>query len=732
MSEPTSPEQKPARDERGTTRRRFVLGSLAGIGVLLGSGYLGRHAIRRYLAGGAERRKPSYAGDTNRPTLWFELTADNVVTLYSPKVEMGQGAFTGLAQIAADELEVDIAQLRVVHAPTASGNVDPGGTGGSTSIASLWQPLRELAATMRELIKREAAKQLGVAVSDLKVEAGRVSAGEKTLTYGEVVAKVQDWGEVPEPPPLKRLADYRYIGKPIARVDLREKVLGAPIFGMDATLPDMLYGAVVRPTQIGARLLGADTAAAEAMPGVVQVVKEPDFVGVVAHSRMAADAAKQAIEAEWDVPRRFQLADIEAMIEVGKGDPVEIQRTGDPADLLDDSPEVIRAEFRSPIGAHAQLEPNGALASVADGRATVVMSTQVARLTRDEIAERLGIDKELVDIRPTYLGGGFGRRLHTPHAIEAAVLSKAVGKPVKCFFDRQEEFQSDTFRPPTHHVLKARLGPGGAIAAIEHNVSSGDVMFGSPLIPEVVGAALGSDFGAWRGGMIQYRAIPNFRAISWRVKLPFATSWWRSLGLLANTFAIESFIDELAQRAGADAVQFRLKHLAGDDYGRRLRAVIERAAERAGYREEVQAGRAMGLAASVDVGTPCAQVAEVSLEGGEIRVHKVTCAIDPGVVVNPDQVRAQCEGAIIMGMSAALYERMTVQDNVLLPVIYGPYRMATMRDAPREIDIDILQGADRPHGVGEPPLGPIGAAIANAVARLTGKRPRAMPLMGEV
>ena len=231
--------------------------------------------------------------------------------------------------------------------------------------------------------------------------------------------------------------------------------------------------------------------------------------------------------------------------------------------------------------------------------------------------------------------------------------------------------------------------------------------------------------------MIQYRAIPNFRAVSWRVQLPFATSWWRSLGLLANTFAIESFIDELAQRAGTDAVQFRLKHLAGDDYGRRLRAVIERAAERAGYRENVQAGRAMGLAASVDVGTPCAHVAEVSMEGAEIRVHKVTCAIDPGLVVNPDQVRAQCEGAIIMGMSAALYERMTVKDNVLLPVIYGPYRMAMMRDVPKEIDIDILQGADQPGGVGEPPLGPIGAAIANAVARLTGKRPRAMPLVAQ-
>ncbi|MEL7163696.1 MAG: molybdopterin cofactor-binding domain-containing protein, partial [Bacteroidota bacterium] len=330
------------------------------------------------------------------------------------------------------------------------------------------------------------------------------------------------------------------------------------------------------------------------------------------------------------------------------------------------------------------------------------------------MAKRLKLKEERVVIQPTFLGGGFGRRLHTPNAVQAAVMSRAVGKPVKCFFNRKEEFQNDTFRPPTHHIMKGKLTADGKIEAIEHNVSSGDVMFGSPLMPAIATPILGADVGAWRGGMIQYRGIPNFRAVSWRVKLPFATSWWRSLGLLANTFAIESFVDELAVKAGKDPVEFRLAHLSEDKAGVRLGKVIQTCAERAGYRDQINNGRAMGFAASTDANTPCAHVAEVSVSDGKIKVHKVTCVMDPGLVVNPDQVRAQCEGSIIMGISAVLYERMTVEDNALRPVIYGAYRMALMRDAPKEIDVVLLENDDKPGAVGEPPMGPIGAAIANA------------------
>lgn len=712
--------------KKGFSRRKFLVRSGIGLGVVMGVGYLSKGLFRRFVAETANTAEAGYMGDTNDPSIWFEITEDNQIILHSPKVEMGQGTFTSLAQMAADELEVDIEQVKVVHA-SSSIHIDGMSTGGSTSVASLWTPLRELAATMREMLKLEAANKLGVAANELSIQNGTISVGSKSLSYGEVVKGVTEW-KVPDVPALKDLKDYKYIGKPVPRVDLKDKVMGTPMFGMDASMPDMLYGAVVRPSSVGAKYIDADTSVAENMPGVVKIVKEKDFVGVVAESYTEANNAKKAINVEWDIPKTWQSKDIEEMIKVGKGKPIAIQLEGDPEDILATEAGVITAEYFSPIGAHAQIEPNGALAFVENDKATVMISTQVVSITRKEVAKRLGIDAENVEIKPTYLGGGFGRRLHTPNAIQAAVLSKAVGKPVKCFFDRREEFQNDTFRPPTHHVLKAKLKEDGMIDAIEHNVSSGDVMFGSALVPGFVTPIIGADIGAWRGGMIQYQKIPNYQAISWRVKLPFSTSWWRSLGLLANTFAIESFMDELAIKAGKDPVQYRLDQIQDDDRGHRLKEVIKAAADKAGWKDEVVNGRAMGFAASTDANTPCAHVVEVSVEGKEIKVHKVTCTIDPGIAVNPDQVKAQCEGSIIMGMSASLYEKMEVKDGSLQPTIYGPYQMALMKNAPKEIEVIILENAEAPGAVGEPPLGPIGAAIANAVFRLTGQRLRSMPL----
>lgn len=713
--------------KKGFSRRKFLVRSSIGLGVLLGAGYLSRHIVRRYIAEMANTADGPYMGDTETPSLWFEITADNEIILHSPKVEMGQGSFTSMAQIAADELAVDIGQMKVVHAATASGNVDGMSTGGSTSISSLWMPLRELSATMREMLKQEAARQMGLGIAALSVSKGVVAGSGKSLTYGEIVKGVSEW-TVPDTPPLKPVSEYQFVGKPIPRVDLRDKVLGAPMFGMDASMPDMLYGAVARSSKIGAKFVSADTATVEKMPGVVKVVVEKDFVGVVATSQMEAELAKQALEVVWEVEKEWQSADIAEMIQVGKGDPVVIQKEGDAEDLLAESEGVITAEYKSPIGAHAQIEPNGALVFAEEDKATVMISTQVVGFTRGEVADRLGLETEQVNVIPTYLGGGFGRRLHTPNAVQAAVLSRAVGKPVKCFFSRKEEFQHDTFRPPTHHVLKAKLTEAGMIDAIEHSLSSGDVMFGSALVPSIAEPIVGADIGAWRGGMIQYRAIPNFRAVSWRVKLPFATSFWRSLGLLANTFAIESFMDELAIKAGKDPVQFRLAHIQDNEPGNRLKKVIETTAEQAGWKDEVVNGRAMGFAASTDANTPCAHVVEVSVEGKKIKIHKVTCVIDPGFAVNPDQVKAQCEGSIIMGLSAAMFEKMEVKDGSLYPTIYGPYRMALMRDAPKEIDVHIINSSEKPGAVGEPPMGPIGAAIANAVFRLTGQRLREMPM----
>ena len=715
-------------NKKKISRRKFIARSaLGGTALILGTAYLARNPIRRQIASMANTGELPYVGNTSEPLLWFEIKADNTITLHCPKVEMGQGTFTGLAQIAAEELEIGMDQIKVVHASTATSNIDGLSTGGSTSISSLWESLRELAATMREMLRIEAAEKMGVPKEDLIAENAHFKSNGKSLSYGEVVQGVDEWN-IPDTPKLKEPSEYRFIGKPIPRVDLQEKVLGAPMFGMDVSLPEMLYGAVLRSSAIGATLASVDTSRAEKMPGVVMIVEEEDFVGVIAETYTQAESAKEALEAEWQVDKNWQTTDIEEMIRVGAGEPYVIQKEGKAKRLLEDNNDIIEAEYNSPIGAHAQLEPNGAVAYVEDDKATIWISTQVVKITRDEVANILDMDKEQVNIVPTFLGGGFGRRLHTPHAMQVALMSKAVGRPVKSFFNRKEEFQHDSFRPPTHHLLRAKLNAQGLVDAIEHNVSSGDVMFGSPFSPRIAEPILGADVGAWRGGMIQYTKIPNYRAISWRVKLPFATSWWRSLGLLANTFAIESFMDELAEIASMDPVEFRLQQIRDDERGVRLQKVIRAAAEKSGWTNEIRQGRAMGFAASTDANTPVAQVAEVSVENNEIRVHKVTCAIDPGMIINPDQVKAQCEGSIIMGISASMFEEMQVVDGELQPEIYGPYRMALMKHSPKEIDVVLLQNSNKPGAVGEPPLGPIAAAIANATYKITGQRLRRMPL----
>ncbi|MEO1413055.1 MAG: molybdopterin cofactor-binding domain-containing protein [Bacteroidota bacterium] len=710
--------------KRKVSRRKFLVrGGLGTIGLLTLGTYVFRNPLRRMGFAAAETLIPPYSGTGTEINLWFEITEANKVILHSPKVEMGQGTFTSLAQIVADELDVDMEQVEVKAAATETGIVDGMSTGGSLSIASLWMPLREMAATLREMIKTEAAAKLQRNVADLNTSAGMVSGGGQSLSYAEVAAGVQEWN-VPDTPPLRPTKDYKFIGRPIKRVDLAPKVFGDPIFGMDAEMPDMLHACIIRPEHVGAKFKSADTRKAESMPGVVKVVQLDDWVGVIAESISQALAAKRTIKVEWDIPKQWTEADIRELLQVGKGNKMITQKVGQALEA--EAEDVVSMEFTSPIGAHAQIEPNGAVALVKDGRATVILSTQVIGVTQRQVSEALDLPLEKVNIIPTYLGGGFGRRLNTSHAIQAAQMSRAVGRPVKYFFTRKEEFQNDTFRPPTHHIMRGKLTAEGRLEGLEHHYASGDVAINSVIVPQALHSILGTDIGAMRGANLYYDKVPNHRAVQWHTTLPFATSWWRSLGLLANIFAVESFVDEMAIRAGKDPVQFRLDHISEEGFGPRIRAVIAKAGER--YRDGVVRGRAMGFAASIDGGSPAAHVVEVSIEDEEIKVHKVLCVFDCGVAVNPDQVRAQCEGSIVMGMSGAMHEKMTLKDGQLYPTIYGPYDMALMRNTPKEVEVVLIEGADTPFPVGEPPMGPIGAAVGNAVRRLTGKRLTELPL----
>ena len=708
------------------SRRKFLVkGGLGTIGLLALGSYVARNPIRRKIYGVAETLVPPYAGSGTKPNLWLEITKKNTLIVHSGKVEMGQGTFTGIAQIVADELDFNMEQIWVKAAETSTGIVDALGTGGSMSIGSLFVPLREMAATMRAFVKQEAANKLNVAASEISTKDGMLSVGGKTMSYADALEGITDY-DLPKTPELRSIKDYKYIGKPVPRIDLKAKVVGDPIFGMDASMPGMRYATVIRPEHIGSTMKSIDYSEAQEMEGDITIIEQDDWVGIIANTFAQALAARKKINVEWDIPKIWTEQDLRDELQVGKGNHMITQKDGKA--LKEDEADVVSMAFTSPIGAHAQIEPNGAVAEVKDGKATVILSTQVIGITRAQVAKALGFNKKDVNIVCTFLGGGFGRRLNTSHAVKAAIMSREIGKPVKYFFTRKEEFQNDTFRPPTSHIMKGKLDAQGKIEHLEHHYASGDVATNSVMMPAVANSFMGTDIGAMRGGNIMYNNIPNRRVEQWHKTLPFATSWWRSLGLLANTFVIESFIDELALKAGANPVDYRLNMLGDDEKAKRIKKVIQVAADKGNYSEAINGNRAMGFAASIDTGSPCAHVVEVSVIDNEIKVEKVTCVLDCGLAVNPDQVRAQCEGSIIMGISASLHEKMTIKDGSLYPIIYGAYQMALMRDTPKEIDVHLVQGVDEPLPVGEPPLGPIGAAIGNAVRRLTGKRLTDLPM----
>jgi isoquinoline 1-oxidoreductase beta subunit len=460
------------------------------------------------------------------------------------------------------------------------------------------------------------------------------------------------------------------------------------------------------------------------MPGVLQVVIEEGFAGVVAESRSQAYAGVEALEVDWqERADPWQEADLERLVTVGQGQEVVIQREGEARRVLQDG-QPLKAEYRTPLAFHAHLEPMAALADVSPEGIRVWVSTQSAVRVRGLIAEALGREEETVVVTPVFLGGGFGGKVGADAAVEAARLSQAAGRPVHVGWTRREDFQAGFLRPPTHHVFEGVLNGAGRLEAVEHQQSSGPVSF--PFIPGFLKTVLGADFGSWRGALIPYE-IPHRQTVAWLSELPVPTGWWRGLGLMANTFALESFVDELAHAAGADPLAFRLAHLPDSENGRRIARALNTAAERTGWGSPAPQGRGRGVAWSIDVNTIVAEVAEVSIEGGNIRVERVTAAVDPGLVINPDGAEAQTQGAITMGLSATLLEEALVEDGVLRASNFDRYPLLTMAATP-EIDVILLESGESPFGMGEPPIGPIAAAVANAVFDLTGQRLRQLPL----
>jgi isoquinoline 1-oxidoreductase beta subunit len=714
-----------ARKKRRITRRQFlIVAGASGAAALVGLRVLALPYARLQIADYLDSSGGPPIGIKAAPTAWFEILPDNRVRLFLPKVEMGQGVHTALAQAAADELEAAWENLEVLSAATGQGLDDPVGTSASNSVSSLYMILRQAGATVRQMLRAEGARQLGRPVEDTAAEQGYVFSKTDPAvrrSYGEIMVAAPALTVPEQPAPLKTAAEFRYIGKPMPRVDLRAKVLGRATYGIDVRLPGMAYGAVAHPPTVEGKLKRASAGRAESMPGVVKVVIDPKtaFAGVVAESREQAYAALDALDLTWDAGHLWQQAEVEQAVTAGGPGGVVIQEEGTVRGRAE-----VEAEYRVPMAYHAHFEPLTAVAQVEAGAARIYTSTQAAVSVRGAVAGALGLKPEAVVVSQTYLGAGLGHKVETKAAVEAARLAQATGRPVHLVWSRAEDFRNSFVRPPTHHILRASLTAGGSIEALVHEQASGKVAL--PFLPAIAGAVLGHDFGAWRGARISYN-IPNRQTITWVADLPFLTGWWRGLGLLPNTFAVECFMDEIATAAGVDPIDLRLRHLPEGDIGPRLRAVLLAAADRAGWNSPAPAGRARGVACCADYGTVVAAVAEVSAEGGEIRVHKVTAAVDPGLIVNPDGVAAQVEGNVIMGLSSALLEETTVADGVLSPANFGAYPILSMAAVP-EIEVVLLQGDAKPHGIGEPPIGPVAPAVANAVHALTGKRLRRLPL----
>lgn len=712
------------------SRRGFLIG-LGATGATLALGLrFGLPQARLTIAGQfADLSLPG--GLTAPPTAWFEVTADNRIRLFVPKVEMGQGIHTALAQIAAEELAIDWEQLEVVQAGSGQGLDEAGLTGASESVSKLYQPLREAAATLREMLRHEAARQLGVPVAELVGAAGAFfveTNPARRLTYGQVTQHAEALEVPDEVPPLKPVEQFRYIGQSLARLDLPAKVLGAAIYGYDLRRPNMLYGAVARPRTLLGKLRRAGPGQAAGLPGVVKVVIEENFAGVVAETRTQAYAALAALDLEWEEADHLQQAEVEAIVTVGQGGTETVVQREGAARLTLATGNIIEAEYRTPLAVHAPMEPPAALVDVQPDKVQVWASTQYPVGVRDLVAEVLDRQPERIEVMPTYLGGGFGRKLGIAAevATEAARLSAAVGRPVHVGWNRTEDLQHGYFRPPTHHLLRAKLDSTGLLEAIEHRQASGDVVFF--FLPKLAPLIFGADFGAWRGGLIPYD-VPHKDTIAWRTRLPFTTGWWRGLGLLANVFATESFMDEVAHAAGADPLEFRLRHLGTDERSRRVRRALETVGERSGWGTPPPPGRARGLAFCTDIKTVVAQVAEVSVDerSGQIRVHKFTSVVDPGLVINPDGAVAQIQGNIIMGLSSTLFEEITLKDGRVEVNNFDGYPLLTMKETP-EIEVVLLESGDEPYGLGEPPIGPVPAAVANAIFALTGQRLRRLPL----
>jgi isoquinoline 1-oxidoreductase subunit beta len=706
------------------SRRRFLQTSAGTVAGLV----IGFYLPPKSRVGAQEGHGPA---QLPAPNAFLRIAEDGTVTILLAHSEMGQGIWTTLPMLVAEELECDWSKIRVEHAPAAPAYHHTAFgmqmTGGSTSTWSEYERYRQVGALGRALLIQAAAAEWGVEPAACRAESGFVLHGDDRLSYGHLAAAAEKLTP-PAEVTLKAPADWKLIGRPTKRLDSPEKVTGRAQFGLDVRFPGLMVAVVERSPVFGGKVKSFNADKAKAVPGVKAVVEIPSGVAVVAEHFWAAKKGRAALAVEWDLGPGAE-ADSDAMWTqyraLGDQPGLKAAAQGDAATALAGA-ELVQADYEVPYLAHATMEPMNCTVKAGPDGCEIWAGTQFQTMDQASAAKILGLKPEQVQIHTQFLGGGFGRRA-TPTSdfvSEAVEVAKASKLPVKVVWTREDDTRGGYYRPMALHRVRAKLGADGRPAAWRQTIVCQSLLAGTPFEAMMVHDGIDETAVEGAADSPYLKVVPDYLVELHSPTMPVPTLWWRSVGNTHTAFAMESFVDELAHQAGRDPVAYRRALLAGSP---RHLGVLELAAAKAGWGSSLPAGRARGVAVHASFGSFVAQVAEVSIEDGEIRVHRVVCATDCGVVINPAGVVAQMESAIVFGLSAALHSEITLKAGKVQQSNFHNYKVLRLDEMP-VVEVHLVPSSERPGGAGEPGTPPIAPAVANAVFALTGQRLRRLPM----
>lgn len=716
------------------SRRSFLKGSLAatGLTIIATATPLG---VRILNASGTK-------GASLKPSALFEITPDNLVKFMFPNSEMGQGSKTGHTMILADELEADWGQIEVIQAPAskAFGNPIMGGnqiTVASAATRGWYGPLRKMGAAGRTMLVEAAAKKWNVPSSECTAEKGTVKhiKTNRSFTYGQLCLDAAKL-EVPKDPVLKKDNEFRYMGKFMPRLDIPEKVSGKAVFGLDVQVDGLHHAVLARPPAYGAKCLSFAEGAAMAVKGVKKVVPTPRGVAVIADKLEAALKGREALKAKWDKGSHPGMDSVnlqKSLISDLEKPGANAVNVGDVKKALSEAKTMVEATYYLPCVAHATMEPMNFTADVRKDRCDLYGPTQNQTVTHKIASKISGLPMDKVHVHTTLLGCGLGRRARPDFVIDAVTVSKAFGKPVKVFWTREDDIKHDYFRGAMAIRIQGGLDEQNRLTAWNHKISALSLSKSAGHPPKD-GLDWYCLWGVWdkRPGppvlsRISY-GFPNFSANLVLSDLPVTVCPWRSVQNAVHAFANESFMDELAHKAGKDPLTFRLESLKDN---MRARRVLETVALNSNWGKSMPKGRGIGIAQHNCFGSYVAQVAEISVgKDGAVKVHRMDCAADVGPAVNPDQVKAQIEGAMTLGVSTTLKEEVHFEKGGVSSANFEDYSILRISETP-EINVYIVESNEPIGGIGEPGVTPVAPAIANAVFNATGARIRRLPLTPE-